>query len=179
MTAKRALRHGGLILLGLILILGAPFSASSTFKAWLSGEGVDAISSASIIIDRPSGEYVVLINRDWHDSEETLQKWVTFFQGGDAGIIFEDLSCSVSESDLGAVEMAQSYQSRLPENQMTVQKENGTMLLSRADCGQFDVIIFSKEYAEACNAQSAYKDNVEVIEVAEITDETETAEGTA
>jgi galactitol-specific phosphotransferase system IIB component len=45
--------------------------------------------------------------------------------------------------------MAQSFQSRLPEKQMSVQTENATLLMSRADCGKYDIIILSKEFAES------------------------------
>jgi galactitol-specific phosphotransferase system IIB component len=54
----------------------------------------------------------------------------------------------VASGDSGALTMAQSFQSRLPEKQMSVQTENATLLMSRADCGKYDIIILSKEFAE-------------------------------
>ena len=44
--------------------------------------------------------------------------------------------------------MADRYRLRLPENQMKVTKENGTLLVSKAENGLFDVIVLSKEMAD-------------------------------
>ena len=44
--------------------------------------------------------------------------------------------------------------------------EDGTMMLSRAECGRFDVIVMSREFAEALNARTVYgKAGVRVIEI--------------
>jgi galactitol-specific phosphotransferase system IIB component len=77
-----------------------------------------------------------------------LDTWVQFFSGQEISYLFEDISCSVASGDSGALTMAQSFQSRLPEKQMSVQTENATLLMSRADCGKYDIIILSKEFAE-------------------------------
>jgi hypothetical protein len=55
----------------------------------------------------------------------------------------------VITGDSGALTMAQSFQSRLPEKQMSIQEENGALLLSRADHGKYDIMILSKEFAES------------------------------
>jgi galactitol-specific phosphotransferase system IIB component len=109
---------------------------------------VDTVSSASVIIDQPSGNYIVLINQTLHTNQDNLNTWVRFFSGEEISYLFEDISCSVASGDSGALTMAQSFQSRLPEKQMSVQTENATLLMSRADCGKYDIIILSKEFAE-------------------------------
>lgn len=163
MRGKAILKHGLLILTGVFLTLGLPFIRTDYFSALVSG--VDAVTSASVILDQPSGEYVILINRALHSDAENLEDWITFFEGGDILYIFEDIACSVAKGDSGGEDMAKSFQSRLPENQMSLQTEDATLLMSRADCGKFDIIILSKEYAEAYQASTAYGENVEVIEI--------------
>lgn len=163
MKALDVLKHGAITLLGLALLFGTPFFAMGLYKT--AGDDVDAVSSASVILDAPSCEYVVLINRNLHTNAEKLDQWITFFSGGDAGVIFEDISCAVADGDAGGADMARSLQSRLPENQMRIQKENGTLLLSRADFGKFDVILLSQEYAQATDAATAYGENVEVVHI--------------
>jgi hypothetical protein len=101
-----------------------------------------------VIIDQPSGDYIVLINQNLHTNRDNLYTWVQFFSGQEISYLFEDISCSVAAGDSGALTMAQSFQSRLPEKQMSVQTENATLLLSRADCGKYDIIILSSEFAE-------------------------------
>ena len=86
-----------------------------------------------------------------------------FFRGEEVSVIFEDISCSVATGDTGGQELARSFQSRLPENQMRIQTEDVTLLLSRADHGKFDVIVLSKEFADSYAAETAYQDNVDVI----------------
>ncbi len=144
----KLLGHGALILGGLFLLLGVPFLATDYGQNFIKTGGMDTVSSASTILDAPSGQYVIFINNALH-TEEKLSEWETFFSGGDITYIFEDISCSVSSGDAGAIEMAQSLQSRLPENQMSLQKEDQTLLLSRAENGKFDVLIMSVEFVEA------------------------------
>lgn len=145
--------------------LGCPFMLTDFFSQIIYGGGTDAVTSASVSLDKPSGEYVVLINRDMHKDEDKLADWETFFSGGEITYIFEDIACSVAAADTGAVELAQSFQSQLPENQMRVEKTDSTLMLSRADNGKFDIIIMSKEFAQANNARSAYKPSVIVINI--------------
>ena len=161
MKIVHAIKHILFIAAGAFLILGLPFLGSDYFKNMT--DGVDAVSGASLIIDKPSGEYVVLINRDFHKNEENLALWHHFFRGEEVSYIFEDISCSVAAGDAGGQEMARSFQSRLPENQMRIRSEDATLLLSRADHGKFDVIVLSKEFAEGYSADTAYRDNVDVI----------------
>ena len=73
----------------------------------------------------------------------------------------------MAQGDETALELANSYASKLPENQMTVVTENGVFLMSKADEGLFDVIIMSLEYAEINDVSTAYSDSVTVLNVGE------------
>ena len=164
MKGIRILKHILIVVVSLSLLLGLPFVSSDYFKNQLLGQ-TDGISSASILIDQPSGEFVILINKDFHPNEEYLQQWIDYFSGGEEYPFFEDLSCLVSLTDSSALTMAQSFQSRLPENQMTIQEENSTLLCSMADAACFDVLIMSKEYAQAYHLETAYGDRIAIIEI--------------
>ena len=154
------------------MVIGVPLWCTGYITSLFSSDA-DIVSSASVIVDQPSGEFVVLINKAIHTNEENLEKWVKYFSGDDDDeilIIFEDISCSVAEGDATGVNMAESFQSRLGTsstglNQMEIEEADATLLASRADNGKFDVIIMSKEYADAYNLQTAYTDNVEVVEI--------------
>lgn len=107
----------------------------------------DAVSSASLEIpDRPSGSYVVLIRSDLHP--QTLEEWTNFFTEKPVDVIMEDIHCFVDQADAAGREMADRYRLRLAENQMTVTEENGTLLVSKAENGLFDVIVLSREMAD-------------------------------
>ena len=106
-----------------------------------------------------------MINDSLH--EDTSAVWADFFMGSDYQNLFEDIDCWVAQGDTAAYELAKSYASKLPENQMTVKVENALFMLSRADAGSFDVIIMSQEYAKSYDASTVYKDNVTVLTVSE------------
>lgn len=161
MKILQVIKHILIIMAGAFLMLGLPFLGSDYYQGMK--DGVDAVSSASLILDQPSGEYVILINRNFHQNADNLVLWQHFFRGEEVSYIFEDITCSVASGDAGGQEMARSFQSRLPENQMRIQAEDATLLLSRADHGKFDVIVLSKEFAEGYSAETAYRDNVDVI----------------
>jgi hypothetical protein len=154
----------GIVLAGVVLLLGVPFWKTDYFKK-LSNEDADAVTSASVVIEQPSGEYVVLINRDMHPDEDNLNTWISFFSGDEISYLFEDISCSVIEGDAGALTMARSFQSRLPEKQMSVQTEDATLLMSRADNGKYDIIIISKEYAKSYGVATAVGTNTTLIKI--------------
>ena len=139
-----------IILAALFVLAGLPVLSTGYIQNKLSG--VDAVSAATVIIDQPSGAYVVLINKDRHLNADNLETWQTFFKGEEIGILFEDISCTVADMDVSGLDMAQSFQSRLPENQMTLRKEDITLMLSKASCGLFDVIMMSKEVYDAYGA---------------------------
>ena len=162
------LKHIGIITASVLVIIGVPLCRAGFLGKWISNTP-DIVSSASVVLDQPSGDFVILINRDWHTDEEALEDWITFFSGSaeedELLIIFEDIGCSVASADAAGVELANSFSSQLPENQMKVLQEDTTLLMSRADEGLFDVIILSKEYADAYHAETAYQDNIEVVEL--------------
>jgi len=158
----RVLKHVLIVSLSLFLILGLPFLCSDYFKNLISG--TDAVTSATVILDSPTGEFVVLINKDMREDDETLQTWKTFFSGGEIDFLFEDISCFVGQGDASGKEMAESFMSRLPENQMTTTVIDPTLMLSKAGYGKFDIIIMSAEYAAAYSADTLYgKDFIEVV----------------
>jgi hypothetical protein len=158
------LKHMGVVLAGVVLLLVIPFWKTDYFKQ-LTNKEVDAVASASVVIDQPSGEYEVLINRDMHPDADNLDTWISFFSGGEISYLFEDISCSVIKGDAGALTMARSFQSRLPEKQMSVQTEDATLLMSRADNGKYDIIIISKEYAKSYGAATAVGTNTTLINI--------------
>ncbi len=162
---KKAL-HGACLALILALTLILPYRVFIGPIDWgaLLGGGLDGVSSASVILDAPSGEYVVLLNAALHEKKGTVQDWTDFFHG-ESPLIMEDIRCLAARQDAGGVEMALSYQSRLPENQMKLAVVDGTLMLSRADEGLFDVVVMSKEFAEAFGAESARSAGAALLEI--------------
>ncbi len=150
----------GAVLLCIVL----PGYFFTDLPARLAG-GADAVSSASMEIpDQPSGSYLVLIRSDLH--EDTLGEWTDFFTEKPVGVIMEDLHCFVDQADTTGQEMADRYRLRLAENQMTVTKENGTLLVSKAENGLFDVIVLSKEMADLQDYEKAMsREDVTVLKV--------------
>jgi hypothetical protein len=154
----------GIVIAGIFFLLGVPFFTTDYFNNMINGEA-DAVTSASVIIAQPSGEYLVFINRTFHTDEENLNTWIDFFGGKEISYLFEDISCSVISSDAGALEMARSFQSRLPEKQMSIQTEDATLLASRIDVGKYDIVILSKEFADSYGVGESDGDAI-VIEIA-------------
>ncbi len=141
------LRHIAAAAAGVILLAGIPYLCSDDFKKRVSG--TDAVTGASEALDAPSGEYVILINRDRHKNKEYLDIWEEFFSKGESERVFElfeDISCVTAAGDAGGLEMARTFQSRLAENQMKIRAEDGILMLSKAESGRYDVIVMSKEY---------------------------------
>ena len=143
----RIIRHVIITVTALALIAGVPAFATGYPQRVLSG--ADAVSSASVILDQPSGAYVVLINRDLHLNAENLKIWEDFFEGEEIGFLFEDISCVVADSDPSGLGLARSFQSRLPENQMGLRTENVTLMMSKFKYGKFDVMLLSREMYDA------------------------------
>jgi galactitol-specific phosphotransferase system IIB component len=164
MKLRSFLKHTLVVLAGVTVLLGLPFLTTDYAQSEIHGTA-DAVSSASVIIDQPSGNYIVLINRAMHQNQENLNTWVRFFGGEEISYLFEDISCSVASGDSGALTMARSFQSRLPERQMSVQTENATLLVSRADCGKYDIIILSREFAESYDVKTLDDGTAVVIDV--------------
>lgn len=168
MKALSVLKHICIVAAAIFVLLGIPFLTSDYFKALVSGS--DAVSSASVIMDAPSGNYLVFINSELHTDEEALEEWKNFFNGEDE-IIFEDISCSVATGDSGGQTMAESYQSRLPENQMKIKSDASVMMLSRLESGEYDVVVMSGEFADSYGVDESSGKNAVVLEVKGASDE--------
>lgn len=152
----RRIVHFGIILSSLFIFLGIPaIFYAGRFKAIWFSDAPDAVSGATLEIpDQPSGEYIVLLNRSLH--EDTLDEWTSFFMEEPVGVIFEDLTCITAEGDVNGQQMAERYQARLAENQMTMKPENALIAASKAQWGTFDVMVFSKEMADACHLETVH-----------------------
>ncbi len=152
----KIVRHILVTVISLAVILGVPYFTSDHFKRLVSGS-TDDVASASVKIDQPSGEYCVFINSASHLDKEALDLWISYFRDGNTDVItlFEDIECSVAEGDPTGLAMAQSYQSGLAQNQMTIKEEDPTLMLSKADNGKFDIMIMSAELADALKADTA------------------------
>lgn len=162
------LKHIGIVIASVVILIGVPLWCSGGLHSLFSSDP-DAVSSASEILESPSGNFVVMINKDFHPQDGTLKDWITFFEGGDILYIFEDISCSVAAGDTSGIEMAESFRSRLPENQMKIKSDDMMLLASRADHGLYDVIIMSKEFADMTGIQKTRSDSMEVVEIAKET----------
>ena len=160
----RALKHLGIVTLGLFLCLVLPGLFYIDVGALVSG-APDVVSGASMVLpDQPSGDYVVIINTQRHPL--TLDEWTAFFQEREVGVIMEDISCLTAATDPTGTQLAQRYQARLAENQMTLRSENSLLVVSRAENGVFDVVILSREMADALDFSAVYaRDDTAVIPV--------------
>lgn len=144
-------------LLAHILADAAVIGAVLGITVLLSGSRPDAVSGATAVIDAPSGEFVVLLNRE-RLTEDAF--WERFFSGQEVDYCFEDITCHVPKNDAAALEMARSFQSRLSANQLTVRQDDATLLLSKADHGRFQVLLLSRETAEHHHAETAVHGDV-------------------
>lgn len=138
----------------LAVVLAVPFAALGGLSL-LGGDGADAVSGATSYAFDPSdvsGEYVVFINNSRH--QETADIWEAFFKGENIPVVLDDISCLICNGDTLAADYAAICQARLPENQMTVKSDSSLLVLSKGEYGRFDIIILSKELAEAYGAQT-------------------------
>ena len=142
----KVLRHILAVSLSLFLLLGIPL-----LHIWSAGRfipGPDAVSSATMDLPRtPSGDYVVYVNRVNHPG--TLEQWRAFFSEEDYGVLLEDVHCLVIDGDSTGDQLARRYQARLVKDQMVLRRENGVLVASRLDSGQYDLVILSAEMADA------------------------------
>ena len=129
----------------------------------LNSDSPDAVSSATaqtVSAGDMEGKWVVLINRGLHDKSGTTADWQKFFTFSDnVPLIMEDITCKVAQGDSSGLDTAKKYQVRLPENQMKIVQEAGTMLVSKAELMRFDVIILSEATANTFSAQTLYDKN--------------------
>ena len=149
---RRAATHAGIILLSLFCLYGIPFLNTSYFRRFAAGE-LDAVSAATTILDAPSGRYLVLINESVRLPDDRIEDWEKFFRGEETDLLFDDVTLSVASGDAGAMDMARSYQSRLPENQMTLKVEDPILMLSRAEAGRVDFAVMSMEASDFYHAE--------------------------
>ena len=160
----KILKHILVVLAALFLTLGVPTLCYVDVPALLSGNA-DAVTHASTYLpDTPSGEFIVLVNEKTQAGY--IDQWREFFTEGNAGVIMSDISCMVIEGDVNAQHLAERFQARLPENQMTISPENGLLVASRAESGVFDAIVVSGEMAQSYKMQDIFaKDNIVCISV--------------
>lgn len=161
------IKHIGIVIASTVILVGIPLW-STGFLNSLFSDNPDAVSGASVILEKPSGKYLIFINKDLHQDTDILKEWITFFSGGDILYIFEDIACSVASGDLGGKELAESFRSQLPENQMRVKEEDATLIVSRMDERLYDIVILSGEFAEMFSASSSVTDSDIVIELIDI-----------
>ena len=159
--------HLLLIAGAIFLTVGVPFMMTDYYKGLLSSNEVDAVSSPSVIIDKPSGNYIVLINTRLHRDKSKLDQWIAFFSGEETDIIFEDIACTVAEGDAKGLEMAQSFQSKLPENQMKIKEEEAILVVSRAEEGKFDILLISKDFADSYKLREKNRNYIKDIKFTE------------
>lgn len=150
-----------------VLLAGGYFLLMAVGAIRPIGAPADAVTGASTIItaDQVSGNYVALLNKDLHDKAGTTGDW-TAFLNGESPLIMEDIRCTVIEGDAGGLEMAKSFQSRLPENQMVITTQPGSIAVPKAEHGVFDLMILSEEAAEAFRISSISQNpNVVTVQV--------------
>lgn len=170
MKAVRILVHTVISLLVTFLCIGVP---ALVLFAPFGGEETDAVTSASVKLpDKPSGDYLVLLNRSLH--EETLGEWEAFFRDGELNVIFDDINCLAADSDIPALQMADRFKAQLPENQMHLRTENVMLLVSKAENGCIDAAVFSQEMADMMKL-SVEREDILVIRVKGGEDSDETA----
>ena len=151
----KRLAHLCAVLAALFVTLGIPALAYGVPGLLVGANAPDAVSRASMELpEQPSGNFVILLNTDKHPG--TAADWATFFSGGETDVIMDDVACMAAEGDATGVQLAERFQARLAENQMTVRQVNGTLLASRADAGVFDVVIVSEEMADMLALETAY-----------------------
>ena len=130
-------------------------------------KGYDAVSSASIELpDSPSGEFLIIINKDLH--EDTAEDWKEFFEGDSLKVIFEDINCLVPDGDVTGLELANRYMAILPENQMRVSSDDAVLIASKLEAGYVDIAILSADMADALGISTeSIPDNMLVIKILE------------
>ncbi|MBQ9058221.1 MAG: hypothetical protein IJ125_03435 [Atopobiaceae bacterium] len=154
--------HIASLVVSLVLFVGVPLAMTGQLGQ-LTAATPDVVSSATHMIDAPSGNYVIFLNAQRHTDPDVRQRWMSFLKGQDTELIMEDLSCVTCSGDPSAHDLALSLQSRLAENQMTVRVENPMLALSKAEHGYFDVLVLSSEAAEQYNAETV--ENLDFVEV--------------
>ena len=86
MKSGRFLGHRMADILLVLLIFSIPLHRAG-FPAKLFTNRVDAVTSASVILEKPSGEYIVVINQSFHPDKEKLYAWRDFFEGREIPVL--------------------------------------------------------------------------------------------
>ena len=160
MRIIKILKHLLIVTGALFIVVGVPLMMTDYWRGLLSSDEADAVSSPSVVIDKPSGNYIVLINTRLHTDKEKLNQWIDFFDGKETDIIFEDIACTVAEGDTMGLEMAESFRSKLPENQMKIKKEEAVLVVSRAEEYYYQPYFNNTVFDSCCGRLiSAYEDN--------------------
>lgn len=155
---KNIVTHIGICAGCIVLLLIFPPLQTGYLQRVLSGQNIDTISSATTTLAQPSGNYVIFINTDLHDAD-SVKTWTTFFTDYDNfSFSMENIACAVASGDSGAQDMAASFQSQLPENQMQLTVENPTLLLSRMAYGKYDMVLLSQEFIDSYGNVDGGKD---------------------
>lgn len=153
----------------LLLISGVMFGILVLNGSISIGAQVDGVTKATgeiVYADDIDGSFTVLINKDMHKDAEALSEWKTFFSGGEVGVIFEDVTCYVASNDPSGSEVAESFRSRLPENQLVIKTVPSGMLVNKAAHGVFDIIVLSDPITAALGADVLFdNENTEVIHI--------------
>ena len=141
----RLIKHIAASAAALFICLGIPCLYFMHTGGLFSGNP-DTVSGATLVVpEKPSGTFLVLVNKERHPA--TMQEWTDFFTEKEVGVIMEDVHCLITKGDAAGKELAERYQARLAENQMQVTQEDGTLVVSKAENGLFDVVILSTDVA--------------------------------
>ena len=136
--------HIGITAAGIFFLVFLPLLVH--FDLFSGKAETDAVSSATVPLpEEPSGSFLVLINTKLH--KDTLEEWEAFFRDGEFVVIFEDISCLAAKGDAAGQQLAERFRASLPENQMQLRLEDGTLLASKAEAGLIDVAVLSREMA--------------------------------
>ena len=156
------LKHIAVVVIALFLFLMLPAMQCVDIGALFTRNTDSGSHTSGDIPGIPEGEFLVIINKDKH--WEDIGEWEKFFRGEDSGVITEDIGCLASASDPAGIQLAEIYQARLGENQMTIRTENPVLTVSMGETGMFDVIVMSQKTA-AIFGYDEFGENSLVIEV--------------
>ena len=155
-------KHAAVFLAAIAILLGIPALLCVDFRA--VGSGADAVSSASVNMpDVPSGEFVIYLSKENHS--DSLNQWAAFFREEDYGILLEDVHCLVANGDAAAIQLAERYQGRLVKDQMAVREDDGILVASRLAHGICDMVVASREMAEAIGLPKDGSDAIAVFRI--------------
>ena len=124
-------------------------------------KGPDALTSATVknkgeqvSLSGISGNYTVIINKE-RAPEGTLE----YFSGVSEHPISGQIACHIPTGDKKAKDFAETTADLIKE-------EDALILFSKAEYGDFDILIFSKKTADIYTAKSLYdKEFTEVVEI--------------